>query len=46
MGISAIPAHIVGQRYLLIGAQPYEAFIEVLDKLHADESTAAGDGTS
>jgi predicted DsbA family dithiol-disulfide isomerase len=46
MGINAIPAHIVGQRYLLIGAQPYEAFIEVLDKLHADESTADGDGTT
>ena len=35
MGINAIPAHIVGQRYLLLGAQPYEAFIEVLDKLQA-----------
>ena len=46
LGIDAIPAHIVGQRYLLIGAQPYEAFIEVLDKLHADESTADGDGTT
>jgi len=46
LGINAIPAHIVGQRYLLIGAQPYEAFIEVLDKLHADESTADGDGTT
>lgn len=38
MGINAIPAHIVGQRYLLVGAHPYEAFIEVLDKLRADES--------
>jgi predicted DsbA family dithiol-disulfide isomerase len=33
VGINAIPAHIVGQRYLLLGAQPYEAFIEVLDAL-------------
>jgi len=46
MGINAIPAHIVGQRYLLLGAQPYEAFIEVLDKLLADESTAEGDNTT
>ena len=38
MGINAIPAHIVGQRYLLVGAHQYEAFIEVLDKLRADES--------
>jgi len=35
VGINAIPAHIVGQRYLLVGAQPYEAFIEVLDALRA-----------
>jgi predicted DsbA family dithiol-disulfide isomerase len=35
VGINAIPAHIVGQRYLLVGAQPYDAFIEVLDSLRA-----------
>jgi len=35
VGINAIPAHIVGQRYLLLGAQPYDAFIEVLDALRA-----------
>jgi predicted DsbA family dithiol-disulfide isomerase len=35
VGINAIPAHIVGQRYLLVGAQPYAAFIEVLDALRA-----------
>ena len=33
VGINAIPAHIVGRRYLLLGAQPYEAFIEVLEAL-------------
>ena len=38
MGINAIPAHVVGQRYLLVGAHPYEAFIEVLDTLRAEES--------
>jgi len=35
VGINAIPAHIVGQRFLLVGAQPYDAFIEVLDALRA-----------
>ena len=35
VGINAIPAHIVGQRYLLVGPQPYDAFIEVLDALRA-----------
>jgi predicted DsbA family dithiol-disulfide isomerase len=38
VGINAIPAHIVGQRYLLMGAQPYEAFIQVLDSVSADAS--------
>jgi len=33
VGINAIPAHIVGQRFLLVGAQPYDAFIEALDAL-------------
>lgn len=40
VGINAIPAHIVGQRYLLLGAQPYEAFIEVLDTLREEPDPA------
>jgi predicted DsbA family dithiol-disulfide isomerase len=36
VGINAIPAHIVGRRYLLLGAQPYEAFSEVLDALREE----------
>ena len=40
VGINAIPAHIVGRRYLLLGAQPYEAFIEVLDALRAETEPA------
>lgn len=33
VGINAIPAHIFGRRYLVLGAQPYEAFVQVLDRL-------------
>ena len=40
VGINAIPAHIVGQRYLLVGAQPYDAFIEVLDALREELGAA------
>ena len=40
LGINAIPAHIFGRRYLVLGAQPYEAFLEVLDRLR--EEAAAG----
>jgi predicted DsbA family dithiol-disulfide isomerase len=36
VGINAIPAHIFGQRYLVMGAQPYEAFKQVLDRLALD----------
>jgi predicted DsbA family dithiol-disulfide isomerase len=36
VGINAIPAHIVGGRYLVVGAQPYEAFKQVLDRLRQD----------
>lgn len=36
VGINAIPAHIFGRRYLVMGAQPYEAFKQVLDRLQQD----------
>src|ERR1700737_94326 len=36
VGINAIPAHIFGRRYLVMGAQPYEAFKQVLDRLEQD----------
>ena len=42
VGINAIPAHIFGRRYLVLGAQPYEAFTEVLDRLRQE----AGAGES
>ncbi len=33
VGIDAIPSHIVGRRYLLVGAQPVSVFKDVLDRL-------------
>lgn len=33
VGIDAIPAHIFGRRYLVVGAQPAEAFMQVIDRL-------------
>jgi predicted DsbA family dithiol-disulfide isomerase len=36
LGINAIPAHIFGRRYLVLGAQPHEAFLQVLDRLRAE----------
>ena len=34
-GINAIPAHVFGGRYLVLGAQPYEIFTQVLDRISA-----------
>jgi predicted DsbA family dithiol-disulfide isomerase len=36
VGINAIPAHIFGRRYLVVGAQPYETFRQVLDRLRSE----------
>jgi predicted DsbA family dithiol-disulfide isomerase len=36
-GIDAIPAHVFGRRYLVLGAQPYEVFKQVVDRLQAPE---------
>jgi predicted DsbA family dithiol-disulfide isomerase len=33
VGINAIPAHVFGRRYLVVGAQPYEVFKQVLDRI-------------
>jgi predicted DsbA family dithiol-disulfide isomerase len=33
-GIDAIPAHVFGGRYLVLGAQPYEVLKQVVDRLH------------
>jgi len=30
VGINAIPAHIFGRRYLVVGAHPYESFMQVI----------------
>lgn len=35
-GINAIPAHIFGGRYLVVGAHPYEMLKQVVDRLHVE----------
>jgi predicted DsbA family dithiol-disulfide isomerase len=37
VGIDAIPAHIFGRRYLILGAQPRQVFQQVLERLLSDE---------
>jgi predicted DsbA family dithiol-disulfide isomerase len=38
VGINAIPAHIFGRRYLVVGAHPYENFTQVLDRLREESA--------
>ena len=40
VGINAIPAHIFDRRYLVLGAQPYEAFLNVLARLRDEVEPA------
>jgi predicted DsbA family dithiol-disulfide isomerase len=35
VGINAIPAHVFGRRYLVLGAQPYEVLKEVVESVRA-----------
>jgi predicted DsbA family dithiol-disulfide isomerase len=35
-GIDAIPAHVFGRRYLVLGAQPYGVLKEVVDRVAAE----------
>ncbi|HEY2598568.1 MAG TPA: DsbA family protein [Candidatus Dormibacteraeota bacterium] len=40
VGINAIPAHIFGRRYLVLGAQPYESFTQVIKKLREEPAAS------
>ena len=37
MGIDAIPAHIFGRRFLVLGAQPYDVLKQVADRVSVTE---------
>jgi predicted DsbA family dithiol-disulfide isomerase len=39
VGINAIPAHVFGGRYLVVGAQPYETFQRVLERLREEHAS-------
>ena len=39
VGINAIPAHIFGRRYLVVGAHPYESFMQVIERLREESES-------
>ncbi len=41
VGINAIPAHIFGGRYLVVGAHPYETFTRVVDRLRQEGESSS-----
>ena len=42
VGIDAIPAHIFGRRYLIVGAQPYDVLKQVVDSAAGGAGQASG----
>lgn len=43
VGIDAIPSHVVGQRYLLVGAQPISVFRQVLERIAGEDAEPHGE---
>jgi len=43
VGIDAIPSHIVGRRYLLVGAQPLTVFEQVLERIAGEDAAPRGE---
>jgi predicted DsbA family dithiol-disulfide isomerase len=41
LGITGIPAHVIADRYLVMGAQPYDLFERVMAKLEVPRRDAA-----
>lgn len=39
VGINAIPAHVFGRRFLVVGAQPLEVFKQVVEKVSSPEES-------
>jgi predicted DsbA family dithiol-disulfide isomerase len=37
LGIQGVPFYVINQRYGISGAQPVEVFLQMLDKIHAEE---------
>ncbi len=36
IGVSGVPTYVINGRYAVVGAQPYETFVRVIEKLKAD----------
>jgi predicted DsbA family dithiol-disulfide isomerase len=43
LGINGIPAHVIADRYLVMGAQPYDLFERVMAKLEVPRRDAGKD---
>lgn len=43
-GLSAVPALVFEDKYLVVGAQPYEALVQVTEKVIEERGPGTGDG--
>lgn len=37
VGVSSIPTYVLNDRYAIVGAQPYEVFLQAIDRLQSEE---------
>jgi predicted DsbA family dithiol-disulfide isomerase len=44
LGINGIPAHVIADRYLVMGAQPYDLFERVMARLDVPRRASANGG--
>jgi predicted DsbA family dithiol-disulfide isomerase len=42
VGVNAVPAHVFGRRFLVVGAQPEDVFRKVIDRLDAEARPTSG----
>lgn len=40
LGLSGVPAFVVNKKYYLLGGQPYDAFVEMLEDLYEQENSS------
>ena len=36
IGVTGVPTYVMNNRYAVVGAQPYEVFLQVIERLKAD----------
>ena len=38
IGVTGLPAYVLNDRYAIVGAQPYEVFVQALEQINKEQS--------